>query len=216
MALKYSWGSSPQDMYVICDSCGAKVHRSKTTLVNDRYSLQNGLVVCTSHLNEREYGMRPINTNETITSAPKYVRSESSDRFIVNANDDTVPTAPRNVRPQASTIGSYVDIYWEGPESIGSSAIESYTVYRSEPQLGPATPLVTGSPTTYYRDTDADVSGEYSYTVTATNGFGTSAHSAIAFYPTLRVDDFDVIYLIDENNRAIIDENGNYLVEETN
>lgn len=212
MALKYPWGSAPEsgDMYLICDSCGAKVRQKDTILVNDKYSLQNGLVICRTHLNETEYGMRPINTSETITSAPKYVRSESSDVFISNPNDDTVPTAPRNVRPQASTIGSYVDIYWEGPESIGSSAIASYTIYRSEPQMGTATSIVTASPITYYRDTDANISAEYSYTVAATNGYGTGPQSEPGYYPTIRVPP-SVEYLVDENDNYITDENGNYI-----
>ena len=201
-------------MYVICDSCGAKVHQSETILVNDKYSLQNGLVICTIHLNDREYGMRPVNTNETITSTPRYVRSESSDRFITNSNDDTVPTAPRNVRPQASTIGSYVDIYWDGPESIGSSAIVSYKIYRSVPQLGTESLLIaaTSSGSTYYRDETADISLEYSYVIAATNGYGTGPNSQPGYYPAIRVAP-SVVYIRDESDNYIIDENGNYLVE---
>jgi hypothetical protein len=200
-------------MYVICDSCGAKVHQSETILVNDKYSLQNGLVICTVHLNDREYGLRPINTNETIVSNPRYVRSENSDRFITNANDDTAPTAPRNVRPQASTIGNYVDIYWEGPESIGSSAIESYTIYRRNPQLGgTAVTIVTGESITYYRDENADVDTEYSYTIAATNGYGTGPESSPGYYPTIRVAP-SVVYLLDESGNYITDENGTYIVE---
>lgn len=217
MALKYSWGTSPgsEGMYVICDSCGRKVHQRDTTLVKDKFSLQNGLVICTIHLNDTEYGMRPIDTREVITGNPKYVRSESSDRFIENPNDDTAPTAPRNVRPVASTIGSYVDIYWEGPESVGSSAIESYKIYRSDPQLGAEVLIEAATDTAiaYYRDETADINGEYSYVIAATNGYGTGPNSLPGYYPTIRVE-AGVVYLIDENNDVLIDENGNYLIEE--
>ena len=214
MALKYPWGSSPgaEGMYLICDSCGRKVHQRDTTLVTDRFSLQNGLVLCTRHLDDREYGMRPVDTNEIITGTPMYVRSESSDIFITNPHDDTVPTAPRNIRPVASTIGNYVDIYWEGPDSTGSSAIESYIIQRSSPQLASYTTVVAEtSPATYYRDTTADVATEYSYIIAATNGFGTGAYSEPGYYPTINADS-SVVYIIDENNAYIIDENGNYIV----
>jgi hypothetical protein len=117
------------------------------------------------------------------------------------------------VRPQASTIGDYVDIYWEGPESIGSSAIISYKIYRSVPQLGLEVLIeaATDSGITYYRDDTADVSGEYSYVIAATNGHGTGPNSLPGYYPAVRVD-VGVIYLVDENGNYITDENGNYLV----
>lgn len=215
MALKYPWGYSPgaEGMYLICDSCGRKVHQRDTILVNDKFSLQNGLVICKIHLNDREYGLRPVDTSETITGNPKYVRSESSDTFITNPNDDTVPTAPRNVRPVASPIGSYIDIYWEGPEAIGSSAIEGYSIYRYFPQLGGPELLTSNSPATYYRDEDADITLEYTYTVAATNGFGTGPQSAPGYYPAIKVET-EFTYLTDENDKVLEDENGNYLVVE--
>jgi len=196
-------------MYTICDLCGRKRHQKDTLIVSDIYDRHNGLLICKEHKDQPAPGVRPLKILETITSTPKYVRRENTDRFVVNANDDRLPGKPREVRPQASTLGSYVDVYWTGPDDVGSSAIIGYQVTQYSPQLG--NPIVvaanTSDPAGYFRDTTANVNSEYSYTIAAINSFGTGPESEPGYYPHLRVDT-SIVYLSASQGSVLIANGG--------
>ncbi len=173
-------------VYVICDVCGRKVRRKDTQKVNDRWNLQNGLVVCKWDIDKVNEQNKPIKVKEKLITNPKDLRSEPTDRFESPDVDDRAPSAPQKLEAKASILGDDVELFWRGPEDVGTSRITGYQIDRSAPQFGTYETLTsnTGTNSTYYLDTSADPSQTYTYIVYAINGAGTSLASNEAPYPT--------------------------------
>lgn len=92
-------------VYVICDVCGRKVRRKDTQKVNDRWNLQNGLVVCKWDIDKVNEQNKPIKVKEKLITNPKDLRSEPTDRFESPDVDDRAPSAPQKLEAKASILG---------------------------------------------------------------------------------------------------------------
>jgi hypothetical protein len=183
-------------VYVICDVCGRKVRRKYTQLVRDKWNFQNRLVVCRWDLDKINPQVIPYKHKERLVTSPETLRSEPSDRYITPDTDNRVPGVPQKLEARASTLGSTVELFWRGPVDVGTSQITGYLIERQEPQGAVWTVLISdsGSGNTYYNDTSASVSAEYTYRVAAINGAGTGSYSNEADYPRKIAED-NYIYL---------------------
>lgn len=183
----------PGYVYVICDICGKKVRQKDTRLVQDKYNLQNNLIVCNADYDKPNPQLRPIFIKERIVPDPQYLRSEATDQYVTNAHSSRAPSAPRNLRASLSPIDDTVVLYWEGPSDLGTDPV-SYTITRANPQLTFQYTIDTDIEPTFYEDTSADITIQYSYVVYAVNSFGVAA-SNIAYYPSQLVIDGLTAYL---------------------
>ena len=176
-------------VYVLCDICGQKVRQRDTELISDKYSSLNGFLVCKRH-NVKEnpqYG-RPLKYGkEKLVENPKFIRSEPTDTYITNANSDRAPSAPRYLTATVHPLNDTVYLQWQGPLDSGSSPITGYVITRAEPQESAQFIINsnTNSQAIAYEDTDTDapITGEYTYTVRAINEVGTSPDSNLAYFP---------------------------------
>ncbi len=96
---------------------------------------------------------------------------------------DGVPSAPLNVQAEVSTtmVQDGAAVMWTAPASSGSSDVTSYTVipFDQESGVGLGGSVVSGSPPPTATTVSGLVAGDsYTFTVTATNGQGTSVASA--------------------------------------
>ena len=180
--------------YTLCDVCGSKIRAKDAIKVRDKYSTQNGLVVCKADLdktNPQAYNI-PMRKEKSITSKD-LLRSESPDNFVfissvaeIEAGDSSDPTgrspsAPRHlITGEVST--TTIELYWQGPLDPGSSGISGYKIERETP-VGGGFSTVTANTNTgalYYKDTGLTTGTVYNYRVSAVNDTGTSAVSNTA------------------------------------
>lgn len=212
MTLKYPIGTHPGREYVkvICDVCGGLFHQKDTVRVTNKFNYQNGLVVCFKDLDEINEQILPNNHIDSIISSPGILRPERPDQFVVNETDNRLPSAPRQPYTRVNPIDNLIDLYWMGPNDAGSSSIIGYKILRAEPQLAfyDTVDDNTSDPATYYTDTTANVSSEYSYKVAAVNSFGTGPYSEEFFWPTNRVPYGDIEYLVTDLNQTITTDSG--------
>lgn len=194
---------SRSDRWVICDVCGFKYHAKDVIKINDRYNRHFGLVVCKNDADPTNQQDVPYKYKETIVSDIHKIRPRPDLQFVVNPNDNRLPSAPSNGFARPSTLSNTIDLFWDGPSDSGSSGIITYTIKRASPQLGIETTLISSNNSTYYNDTAADSSGVYSYTLAATNGFGTGPYSAPFFYPSQQVQS-DIIYIGVNNGTSVL------------
>ena len=180
-----------ENYYVICDVCGFKYHKKDTVQIQDRFNLQNRLVVCHKDIDKVNAQSRPYKAREY--RAPKLVRPEPNQQNypeVPNLNSDTAPGIVANLIAFADPLTNAIDLWWLGPIDGGTDPITGYVIYQSNPQL--STPLVicantlSGSPS--YQDTLTPVNTQCTYQVAAINSYGTGPLSAVAFYPTVEVD----------------------------
>lgn len=182
--LKFTKHPGSGYIWVVCDICGKEYRRKDTVLVNDPFNTQHGLVVCKWDLDQRNDQALPNRIRESVVPAPELIRVEKPDQFVTNDNDDTVPTAPRNLVATLSPIEDIIALYWDGPEDPGSSGIIGYEIIRTVPLGSPVTiESQTATSATYYEDLTGDVDETYEYTVAAINSFGKGPASNIAYYP---------------------------------
>lgn len=192
-------------VYVLCDVCGRKVRRKDTVKVRDRHNFQNNLIVCKWDVDETNEQNKPHRIKEEIISQPKMMRSEPSDRYATPDTDDRAPGAPRQLVAKASTLGSDIELFWQGPFDVGTSQITGYKIERANPQFGGYDTLTSdsGSGNTYYLDTTGNISDEYTYRVSAINGAGTGAVSNEAFYPNQRVESTVNYLTVSQTNNVL-------------
>lgn len=197
--LKFSPTKHPGSgfVYVICDICGRKVRQNFTTIVRDKFNLQNNMVVCHDDIDKANAQARPFRVKERLISHPEQLRSEPGNTFISIENDNRLPSAPRNLSAAPSTLGTSVTLFWEGPLDPGTSSIIGYVIKKAEPQY--AYQFVvnsnTGTNAVFYDDTSGDIATGATYTVAAINSFGTGPDSPLAFYPSVQADS-SVNYLV--------------------
>lgn len=186
--MKFSVTSHPGSgyVYVICDVCGRKVRRQDTVKITDRWNLQNGMVVCKEDVDKVNEQNKPLRISEKLITNPETLRSEPSDRYATPTTDDRAPGAPQNLEARASTLGDDIELFWRGPEDVGTSQITGYKIERAVMPFTSFTVVDsnTGSENTYYKDTSADTAEIYFYRVSAINGAGVGTASPGAFYPS--------------------------------
>lgn len=212
MTLRFPPGKHPGSgaVFVICDVCGRKVRRKDTRKVQDKWNLQNNLVVCMRDLDLPNPQLRPMVIKEKLVDNPKLLRSESSNKYAVYDNDNRVPSAPLNPSARGSTLGSSVELFWDGPLDPGSSAIVGYVIFRVSTTDSWYT--TTNTNATYYNDTDASVSGAYKYQIAAVNGAGLGAYSNEFYYPWYNPSLTYENYLsISQEDRYILTGDGQYI-----
>jgi hypothetical protein len=201
----------PDGVYVICDVCGRKVRRKDTQLIRDKWNFQNGLVVCKWDVDNVNLQVLPYKHKEELVTSPETLRSEPSDTFATPETDDRTPSAPRLGKACPDTItGTSIQLNWVGPIDAGTSRITGYVIERATPQLSnyAAVTSDTGSNSTFYTDTTADVDTEYTYRIAAINGAGTGTYSEDIFYPTIRVPT-DINYLsLSQNDNVLATSDG--------
>lgn len=208
MALKFNIGHHPGREYVkvICDVCGGLFYQKDTIKITDKYNYQYGLVVCKADADERNDQVLPNNHVDKPISQPDLLRPEQTDQFAANELDDRVPGPPRLPFAQVNPINETIDLFWQGPEDVGSSNIIGYMIMRATPQLSVYETIEsnTGTEYTYYQDLTAAVSSEYSYKIAAINSYGTGAYSPEFFWPTQRVLWSDINYLVVSQDSSVL------------
>lgn len=183
---------------------------SQTVRITDKYNSLNGLVVCRSHNEKNNPQAIPFKLpKENITPNPKMIRSEPTDKYVVNENSDRAPSAPRNLTVKPHPLNSTIYLQWQGPIDAGSDDITGYVITRADPQGAIQIVIVsnTGSDKLSYEDTEGLLSGSYTYTVKAINAFGTGAESDLGYYPVKETPDglgTSVFYLVESQTDLVL------------
>lgn len=176
--------------YVICDVCGFKYRKKDTTQVQDRFNLQNRLIVCRQDLDKVNDQSRPFKAREY--KAPKLVRPEPDQQHypeVPNPRGSMAPGQVTNLIAFADPLTEAIDLWWLGPIDGGDGPVTGYVIYQAIPQL--SNPIIinantlNGSP--FYQDTITPVDAQCTYQVAAINEYGAGPLSAIAFYPIIKV-----------------------------
>lgn len=205
--LRFAPGKHPGDgyIYVICDICGRKVRQKDTVLVNDRYNLQNKLIVCKMDLDKRNEQIRLASVRENPTPNPAYLRPEQPFRYVPDSGT-RLPSAPRDLYAQASVITNRVYLIWSGPDNLGDGRLIGFQINRAEPQFSYPFVIVenTNSPAMYYDDITSNLNSNYTYQVAAITTSGMGPYSAPAYYPRLTGDLSTNLLLVSQTNDALI------------
>lgn len=196
--MRYSPTKHPGSGYnwVICDVCGKKVHQKDAIKIDDKFNTLNGMVVCKSDADKTNPQARPFRVKETLIENTDKLRPRQADQYVEIENDDRLPSAPRNLRVEASPLADGVDLYWQGPDDSGTSGIIGYVIARAQPQYAYHFVIEddTQSNSPYYNDNTADITQQYTYKVAAINSFGTGPYSSEGEFPGYVVGD-NKIYL---------------------
>ena len=175
----------PDYVYVMCDMCKGKFHRKDTIKVNDKYNLQNGMIVCKQDLDLINEQIIPVRARkDALVTNPHFLNSPPSPRYATQDVDDRVPGAPRNLTAVGDHSGSYVMLQWEGPFDPGSSGIVGYVAERID-QSGTAVAFTINHSGTIYTDITSDITDQYQYRIAAVNTAGQGAYSVNAYFPSL-------------------------------
>lgn len=200
--------------FVICDICGKKLRSKDAQLVTAKYSPFKGLLVCADCVDEKNNKDRPYIPRVERPLNPRHIRQEQQDQYVDNTNSDRLSGAPKNLVATRDSMGEGIQLTWDGPDNPGTGRITGYQVTRANPQFAYdfIIEVNTDSPATYYLDTEADLTEEYTYTVAAVTDVGVGARSDYGFYPAQTVSSY-IIYIMDGNNLVIQDGNGEYLLD---
>jgi len=182
--------------YAICDCCGFKFRANELRLMEDKYNLQNGLLLCKKDYDQtnpqqylkavRERGMRQpsiVRAEPSLANAPyTYISSPSE---IETGNGGVYPTpgllpgAPRFAQISDITSNS-IAFKWLGPVDSGTNMIQGYQINRSIGSGSFSTLTAnTMSPGEFYIDTGLTLGVKYNYTIQAINTYGVGPVSSI-------------------------------------
>jgi len=200
--------------YIECFICGAKVRAEEARIINDPYSDRVGMIVCQRDFDRTNQQQSIKAIREYTTRDRVKIRTEPAEVSIVVADDDRVPSAPRDVFVVGADENG-VELRWQGPEDTGSSCITGYRISRSDP-CGSAITVInsnTNSPVMRYIDSTAVLTTEYGYLVQAINGAGVGSRSEeICYPPSAVVGSFR--YYITENNFNLFSEDSKFYIPE--
>lgn len=197
--------------FIICDVCGGKFRVYETVKITDRYSTQNGMIVCKKDADKVNPQIYPIYLREELLSNKDYVRPEPAYINIANPNSDQLPSVPRNLRLEGAPLGNYIMLTWDGPDKAGSSPILGFRILRANPQLSYEDLTVNVTDGTNYIDVASDTSNDYNYRVAAYSEVGLGPYTDYAFWPQLVVP-LDIVYIVSDDFVAITGDSGEALV----
>jgi hypothetical protein len=149
-----------------------------------------------------------------VGKAPRVIRPEPEDIYVVNLHSSRASSAPRELVAVAGPFNT-VTLHWFGPDDVGSDRITGYVINRSVDDLVAPSIYVldTGTAATTYEDLLADTSQHiYSYTVQAINAYGTSVASNIAYFTTNEWADGIGYIVTSQDNSPITTGDGTYIV----
>lgn len=196
---------------IFCQVCGMQYTLKDVTKVTDKHNRRYGLIVCKKYcLDKANAQDRPFTVRENMLANPRLVNPEQAAVYVANDNDDRLPGQPTGGITRVDPLTNDIILYWQPPQDQGSSLIIGYVVKRASPALAYHFTIENDTETSVcsYKDDDADLDQEYTYTVAAINGFGTGPESSPIWWPKQTNLPEDIEYLVDENNNTIIDENG--------
>lgn len=184
--------------YAICDVCGGKFRAKTLQLVTDKYSTQNGLLVCKADRDKTNPQMHLKAYKVRSTPNPKTLRAEQPYTYMhvdsLNEIENGATTYPSGNAPGtpsylvcAPTADSTVALQWVIDKGVGSGPIIGYKIERESPVGGGFTTIVAnnGSVAQYYEDLTTSSLTQYNYRVSAINDYGTSSASNEAHTTTL-------------------------------
>lgn len=129
-----------------------------------------------------QYGRSNYSTEAWATTGISPTNNQSntgSNNQIYNQNSTTIPNAPNL---SASGSGNQVNLSWS---DNGSTAITSYTLYRTTYSGGPLTNIAQPTSGTHsYADTNLSYNTTYYYKIVASNQYGKSGYSPEAWATT--------------------------------
>lgn len=207
---------SDGDRRIVCDVCGVETRVKHTVQISDRYNTLYKMIVCKRHADKTNGGNYPQRrVVERGLSNPLYVRTQGSDNFVENENEDRLPSAPRNARATLDPLSDAIQLTWDGPEQLGNGRILGYQITQREPQTGgdfiiePNTLSQAG----YYLDIISDTDGSYGYFVAAVSTVGVGPNSEIAYFPRNDPDDDVYNYLgLSQNSNVMTTGSGVYII----
>lgn len=204
---------SPENYYVLCDVCGKKYRKKDTVQIQDKFNLQNRLVVCHNDVDKGNPQQRPFKAREY--KAPKLTRPEpylQNYPQISNPNSNQVPGKVSNLKAFPDPLSNAIDLWWLGPIDGGSDPITGYVIYQAIPQLSVPQVIcantLTGVP--FYQDLTTPVDTYCEYQVAAINAYGIGPLSDIYFYPILGTG-LDVTYICMSNGTNPVIQTGSGL-----
>ena len=176
--------------YALCDICGKKYRKRELCLVEDKFNLQNRLLVCHADLDKAQPQLRPFIAREY--KAPKVTRPEpylQQYPNIPNPNSDMSPGICTQVVASVDPISGNILLQWIGPLQGGSDEVTSYNIYQATPQLSGLLLIgVTSNGAPFYEDINTTSTAICTYYVAANNLDGTGPISAPCFFPNIQVD----------------------------
>lgn len=113
------------------------------------------------------YVVKAVNTNGT---------SNPSNEVLATPINPGLPSAPKNVL--ATPGAGKIVVTWDAPDSVGTSPITGYSIYRSDNGSQLSLLTTTGPTTTAYTDTAVVPGHSYGYQVVAMNANGNGSVSA--------------------------------------
>lgn len=185
------------DRKVICDLCGQPFRLFEVTKVTDKRNRHYGLVLCKSDNDPTHPCDIPlVYKEEKLLTAPGIVRPLEIPEYVINDNDDRLPSAPLYGEAKYNALDGYIYLNWSGPRDTGSSRITGYSIVFSDPQESNFFDFVedTGSEAPNYIDITHASTGSYGYKVAAINTFGQGPYSSVFYYPAEFVPT-DYVYL---------------------
>lgn len=184
--------------YAICDVCGRKFRAKNLLVVRDKYSTQNGLLVCKADKDKTNPQMMLESIKIRHIPNPAKVRVEQPAIYTfidsieeVESGSTTYPSGsapgtPTQLIAEPNSDGD-VMLSWTITQGVGSSPIKGYKIERESPVGGGFSTLVENSSTvaTYYLDDTTSGTTQYNYRISAINDHGTSSASTAASTTTL-------------------------------
>ncbi len=193
------------DRKITCDVCGHTYRVSDVQKITDKYNRHFGLVVCKYDKDPTNAHDIPYKYSEIFLTAEDMVRPRPDRMYVTNEHDDRLPSKPLYGDAIKDPLQSYIYLTWEGPYDSGSSGIIGYKVQRASPQFTSYDTIIenTNESGTFYLDTTASLTAEYSYRVAAINSFGTGPYSDEFGWPILSAFS-DINYLVLSQDGSVL------------
>lgn len=209
MALKFPPYKHPGSgyHYVRCQVCDRKIFAKDAIYISDKWNTLFGMLVCKRDADKTNPQSIPYYPRPEEPLIAPYVTGDSPTDFVVNPNDDQVPSAPMIISAQWDTLANGLTLFWLGPQKTGSSGIIGYRIQKANPQFSFDFVIEdnTNEVATTYTDTDLDVTDFVSYRVAAINSFGVGPYSEYFYWPSVKVEYENVQFIITSDTMLVIE-----------